>query len=119
MKRERSLKRIDDEKNLIEKKTFELDSLRQQIEQIRKENFDIEQIFNLYQRHRNFLAQVEFWTKKNKFSFFFLFRWKKKVVDQTDRFQSIDEMIEKFETLSTSYQVIWIEHDFQRVQLFV
>ncbi|CAF4962578.1 unnamed protein product [Rotaria sp. Silwood1] len=85
MKRDRSLRRIDDEKNLIKNKQIEINLLNQEIQQIQDENKRLENIILQYQPHLNLLTQI---------------------VDQTDRFQSIDEMIEKFDMLYASYQDI-------------
>ncbi|CAF0804433.1 unnamed protein product [Rotaria sordida] len=85
MKHDRSLRRIDDEKNFIKNKQIEINLLNQEIEQIQDENKKFENIILQYQPHLNLLTQI---------------------VDQTDRFQSIDEMIEKFNMLYASYQDI-------------
>ncbi|CAF4865787.1 unnamed protein product [Rotaria socialis] len=85
MKRDRSLRRIDDEKRFIENKKIEIESLNQEIQQIQEENKKLENIILQYQPHLNLLTQI---------------------VDRTDRFQSIDEIIEKFNMLHASYQDI-------------
>ncbi|CAF0808195.1 unnamed protein product [Adineta ricciae] len=85
MKRDRSLKRIDDEKMFIQNKLIEIDVLKKEIEQIHDEKQRLQQIIRQYQPHSNLLTQI---------------------LDRTDRFHSIDEMIEKFEMLHASYEDI-------------
>ncbi|CAF1214000.1 unnamed protein product [Rotaria magnacalcarata] len=85
MKHDRSLRRIDDEKSFIKNKKIEIESLNQEIQQIQDENKKLENLIRQYQPHLNLLTQI---------------------VDRTDRFQSIDEIIEKFNMLHASYQDI-------------
>ncbi|CAF1048956.1 unnamed protein product [Adineta ricciae] len=85
MKRDRSLKRIDDEKTFIRNKLAEIDVLKKEIEQIHEEKQKLQEIIRQYQPHSNLLTQI---------------------LDRTDRFHSIDEMIEKFEMLHASYEDI-------------
>ncbi|CAF3019043.1 unnamed protein product, partial [Rotaria sp. Silwood2] len=58
MKRDRSLRRIDDEKNLIQNKQIEIDLFNQEIQQIQNENKKLENIILQYQPHLNLLTQV-------------------------------------------------------------
>ncbi|CAF2746286.1 unnamed protein product [Rotaria sp. Silwood2] len=95
MKRDRSLRRIDDEKKLIKNQQIEIDLFNQEIQQMQDENKKLENIILQYQPNLNLLTQI---------------------VDQTDQFQSTDEMIEKFDMLYASYQV---EMDFFFLTYFV
>ncbi|CAF4785677.1 unnamed protein product, partial [Rotaria sp. Silwood2] len=58
MKRDRSLRRIDDEKNLIQNKQIEIDLFNQEIQQIQNENKKLENIILQYQPHLNLLTQA-------------------------------------------------------------
>ncbi|CAF3749792.1 unnamed protein product, partial [Rotaria sp. Silwood1] len=58
MKHDRSLHRIDDEKNLIKNKQIEINLLNEEIQQIQDENKKLENIILQYQPHLNLLAQV-------------------------------------------------------------
>ncbi|CAF5129702.1 unnamed protein product, partial [Rotaria sp. Silwood1] len=57
MKHDRSLHRIDDEKNFIKNKQIEINLLNQEIQQISDENKKLENIILQYQPHLNLLAQ--------------------------------------------------------------
>ncbi|CAF0724749.1 unnamed protein product [Adineta steineri] len=87
MKHDRSLRRIDDEKNIIKNKQIEIELLKKDIEHMQQEKIKLQKILSQYQPHLNLLIQI---------------------VDQTDRFHSIDEMIEKFDMLYASYQDILV-----------
>ncbi|CAF1595807.1 unnamed protein product, partial [Adineta steineri] len=87
MKHDRSLRRIDDEKNIIKNKQIEIEVLKNDIEHMQQEKIKLQKILSQYQPHLNLLIQI---------------------VDQTDRFHSIDEMIEKFDMLYASYQDILV-----------
>jgi len=58
MKRDRSLRRIDDEKNVRKNKQIEIDRLKHEIEQIQEEKIKLEDILDQYQPHLNLLTQV-------------------------------------------------------------
>jgi len=58
MKRDRSLRRIDDEKNILKNKQIEINFLKQKIEQMQKEKINLEKILFQYQPHLNLLTQV-------------------------------------------------------------
>jgi hypothetical protein len=58
MKRDRSLRRIDDEKNILKNKQIEIDFLKQKIEQMQEEKINLEKILFQYQPHLNLLTQV-------------------------------------------------------------
>ena len=63
MKRERSSRRIDDEKTLIENKRTEIDLLQQDLAQRQEEKAQLESILVQYQPHWNLLAQVILWSR--------------------------------------------------------
>lgn len=101
MKRERSLRRIEDEKVIRKNKQMEIDLLKREIEEIEEEKDRLEGIIQQYQPHLDLLTQVNHWLERIEgFRIDFL-----QIVDRTDRFHSIDEMIEKFDVLYASYQV--------------
>jgi len=58
MKHDRSLRRIDDEKNLFKNEQIEIDKLKKEIEQIQEEKIKLEKIIFQYQPHLNLLTQV-------------------------------------------------------------
>ena len=58
MKRDRSLRRIDDEKQIIENKRIEINLLNKEIEQIQEENNKLKELISQYQPHLNLLTQV-------------------------------------------------------------
>lgn len=58
MKRDRSLRRIDDEKNFVKNKQTEIDSFNQNIEKIKEENIKLENLIQQYQPHLNLLTKV-------------------------------------------------------------
>jgi len=58
MKRDRSLRRIDGEQNIRKNKQIEIDSLKQEIEQMQEEKIKLQNIIDQYQRHLNLLTQV-------------------------------------------------------------
>jgi predicted nucleic acid-binding Zn-ribbon protein len=58
MKHDRSLRRIDDEKNLFKNKQIEIDKLKKEIERIQEEKIKLEKIIFQYQPHLNLLTQV-------------------------------------------------------------
>jgi hypothetical protein len=58
MKRDRSLRRIDDEKNVRKNKQIEIDRLKYEIEQIQEEKIKLQDILDQYQPHLNLLTQV-------------------------------------------------------------
>ena len=64
MKRDRSLKRIDDEKTFIQNKLVEIDVLKKEIEQMHEEKQKLQQIIRQYQPHSNLLTQVNPYLKK-------------------------------------------------------
>ncbi|CAF3302869.1 unnamed protein product [Rotaria sp. Silwood2] len=58
MKRDRSLRRIDDEKKLIKNQQIEIDLFNQEIQQMQDENKKLENIILQYQPNSNLLTQV-------------------------------------------------------------
>jgi hypothetical protein len=58
MKRDRSLRRIDDEKIFIKNKQIEIASLKNEIEQMQEEKIKLQKIIYQYQPHLNLLTQV-------------------------------------------------------------
>lgn len=58
MKRERSLRRINEEKITRKNKQIEIDHLKQEIEEIDEEKHRLEGIIQQYQPHLNLLTQV-------------------------------------------------------------
>lgn len=59
IKRDRSLRRIDDEKNLLKNKQIEIDNLKSEIEQMQEEKIKYENMISQYQPHLNLLTQVD------------------------------------------------------------
>ena len=58
MKRERSIRRMDEEMKLIRNKQIEIKSLENDIEQVQKEKMYFDEILQQYQPHWNLLVQV-------------------------------------------------------------
>ncbi len=58
MKRDRSLRRIEDEKTVRKIKQNEIDFLQKEIDQMQEEKFRLEKIIRPYQSHLNLLIQV-------------------------------------------------------------
>jgi hypothetical protein len=58
MKRDRSIRRIDDEKNLRKNKQIEMNFLQQEIEKMQEEKLRLQEIVEQYQPHLNLLTQV-------------------------------------------------------------
>jgi hypothetical protein len=58
MKRDRSLKRIEDEQNVRKTKQIEIDFLQQEIKQMQEEKIKLENTILQYQPHSNLLIQV-------------------------------------------------------------
>jgi hypothetical protein len=58
MKRDRSLKRIEDEQNVRKTKQIEIDFLQQEIKQMQEEKIKLENTILKYQPHSNLLIQV-------------------------------------------------------------
>jgi hypothetical protein len=58
MKRDRSFRRIDDEKIFIKNKQIEIDLLKNEIKQMQEERDKIQKILFQYQPHLHLLTQV-------------------------------------------------------------
>jgi hypothetical protein len=58
MKHDRSLRRVNDEKNFIKTKRIEIDLFKQQIEQIQEEKLQLQKTIFQYKPHLNYLTQV-------------------------------------------------------------
>jgi len=58
MKRDRSLRRIDDESIFIKNKQIEIVLLNKEIEQMQEEKIKLQEILDQYQPHLNLLNQV-------------------------------------------------------------
>ncbi len=58
MKRDRSLRRIDDEKNILKNKQIEMNFLENEIKKMQEEKIKLEKIIFQYQPHLNLLTQV-------------------------------------------------------------
>lgn len=63
IKRDRSFRRIDDEKNFLSTKQIEIEKLEKEIEKKQQEKMYYEKIISHYQPHLNLLTQVN--EKKN------------------------------------------------------
>ena len=58
MKRDRSLRRIDDENIIRRNKQIEIDSLRKEIDRMQEEKIKLEEVILQYQPHLYLLSQV-------------------------------------------------------------
>ncbi len=58
MKRDRSLRRIDDENIIRKNKEIEIDFLRKEIDRMQEEKIKLEEVILQYQPHLNLLSQV-------------------------------------------------------------
>lgn len=96
-KRERALKRIEEEKKLIEQNERKISSLDAAIEQEEKEKEKLQSEIDVQQNETKILSAVRRkTTRENRtFSFRFVFQF----VEDSDRFNSIEEFIENFEFL--------------------
>ena len=80
MKRERSVRRMEEETKLIRNKQIEIKSLENDIEQVQKEKMHFDEILRPYQPHWNLLAQV-IGMQSERFPWASLDRWSIKPID--------------------------------------